>query len=222
MKELFKFLTELAQNNNREWFLEHKAEYQKLKAAFEDDVSKIIALIATYDDELKNVSAKDCTYRIYRDIRFSPDKTPYKTFISAFMTKNGRKLNRAGYYLHIEPGKSMLCGGLWFPDAPLLKAVRRAVYDNADELMEIMHRPEMHRLFPDLEHESSLKKVPAGFSKDFQYPELLKLKDFGVMYYPSDEYFYDKEWTKKVAEDFRPVKELNDFFNYTVDELHNN
>ncbi|MEG1573549.1 MAG: DUF2461 domain-containing protein [Bacteroidales bacterium] len=221
MKELFRFLSGLEQNNNREWFSEHKDEYMRLKVRFEDNISHLLSLISTYDNELKNITAKDCTYRIYRDIRFSPDKTPYKTHISAFMTKHGRKLNRAGYYLQLQSGKSMLCGGLWFPDAPLLKALRRAVYDNADELMGIMRRSEMQRLYPDFDYESSLKKIPSGFSADFPYPDLLKLKNFGVMYKVTDDYFYDKDWVEKVANDFRPIKEMNDFLNYTVDELNN-
>ena len=121
------FNRNLKLNNNREWFYAHKQEYDILRGNFENDISKLLALMSMYDDELKNLTPKDCIYRIYRDIRFSEDKTPYKTHFGVFMTKYGRKLNRAGYYLHIEPGGSMLCAGLWFPDPALLKAVRKEI-----------------------------------------------------------------------------------------------
>lgn len=221
MEELFKYLRNLKLNNNREWFYAHKQEYDKLRGNFENDISKLLALMSMYDDELKNLTPKDCIYRIYRDIRFSEDKTPYKTHFGVFMTKYGRKLNRAGYYLHIEPGGSMLCAGLWFPDPALLKAVRKEICDNAEELLEIMANPALKKTYGGFDRENTLKKVPNGYPKDFPYPELLKLKSFGVVYKAKDDFFYDRKWIEKVAEYFRPAKAMNDFFNYTADEMYN-
>lgn len=221
MKQLFKYLENLKRNNNREWFAEHRQEYDTLRMRFEDDISKLLVLMSMYDDELKNLTPKDCIYRIYRDIRFSEDKTPYKTHFGVLMTKYGRKLNRAGYYLHIEPGASMLCAGLWFPDPALLKAVRKEICDNAEELVEIMENPEIKRIYGSFDKEKSLKKIPNGYPKDFPYPELLKLKNFGIVYEAKNDFFYDRNWVEKVSEYFRPAKTMNDFFNFTADEMFN-
>lgn len=221
MKQLFKYLENLKRNNNREWFAEHRQEYDTLRMRFEGDISKLLVLMSMYDDELKNLTPKDCIYRIYRDIRFSEDKTPYKTHFGVLMTKYGRKLNRAGYYLHIEPGASMLCAGLWFPDPALLKAVRKEICDNAEELVEIMENPEIKRIYGSFDKEKSLKKIPNGYPKDFPYPELLKLKNFGIVYEAKNDFFYDRNWVEKVSEYFRPAKAMNDFFNFTADEMFN-
>ena len=104
MNGLIEFLVELRKNNNREWFQAHKGVYDALRKQFIADVEQLIARLATYDEELRGLRVEDCIYRIYRDIRFSPDKTPYKTYFSAYMARGGKKSPRAGYYLHIEPG----------------------------------------------------------------------------------------------------------------------
>ena len=221
MKELFKYLKALKLNNNRDWFAEHKQEYAALREKFGNDISRLLALMSVYDEELKNLTPKDCIYRIYRDIRFSEDKTPYKTHFGVLMTKYGRKLNRAGYYLHVEPGGSMLCAGLWFPDPALLKAVRKEICDNYEELMEIMDNPGIKEIYGSFDTENSLKRVPNGYPKDFPYPELLKLKNFGIVCRLNDSFFYDRNWAEKVSEYFRPAKPMNDFFNFIADEMYN-
>lgn len=221
MKRLFKYLEELKRNNNREWFAEHKQEYDILRSRFENDISVLLSFMSMYDDELKNLTPANCIYRIYRDIRFSEDKTPYKTHFGVLMTKYGRKLNRAGYYLHVEPGNSMLCAGLWFPDPALLKAVRREICDNAEELVKIMEAPDLKRIYGGFDKEKMLTRIPNGYPKDFEYPDLLKLKSFGVVYEAKDDFFYDRNWPEKVSIYFRPAKAMNDFFNYTADELYN-
>lgn len=214
----FKFLSELKHNNNRDWFMQNKSDYDIIRVEFENDVERLIAQISEYDDELRGVGVKQCVYRIYRDMRFSFDKTPYKTNMGAFMTRFGKKLDRAGYYLHIEPDKSMICAGLWFPSPALLKAQRRAIYDNIDEFNEIINEKSFIENFGGLNFENSLKKLPLGFNKEFEFPELLKLKDFGVVKYLPDSFFFKKDWIDEVALLFKSVKPLNDFLNYTIDE----
>ena len=218
-KNTFKFLNELKLNNNRDWFMQNKCDYDNIRLDFESDVEQLLTLISTFDNEIANVQTKQCVYRIYRDMRFSFDKTPYKTNLGAFISKLGKKLERAGYSLHIEPGCSMVCAGLWFPSPALLKAQRRAIYENIEEFNDIINEHSFTENFGGLNFENSLKKLPIGFDKDFEFPELLKLKDFGVVKYLPDDFFFKKDWTKEVATFYKSAKPLNDFLNYTIDEI---
>ena len=219
-KKTFTFLSELKLNNNRDWFLENKCDYDNIRLDFERDVDELLTLISTFDSEIQGVQTKQCIYRIYRDMRFSFDKTPYTTHLGAFITKLGKKLERAGYYLHIEPGASMVCAGLWFPSPAILKAQRRAIYENIDEFSQIINEQSFVDGFCGLNFENSLKKLPIGFDKDFEFPELLKLKDFGAVKYLPDNFFSKKNWIEEVAALYKSAKPLNDFLNYTIDEIN--
>lgn len=218
-KNTFKFLNELKLNNNRNWFMQNKRDYDNIRLEFESDVEQLLTLISTFDSEIQGVQAKQCVYRIYKDMRFSFDKTPYKTNLGAFITKLGKKLERVGYYLHIEPGCSMVCAGLWFPSPALLKAQRRAIYENIEEFNDIINERSFIENFGGLNFENSLKKLPIGFDKNFEFPELLKLKDFGVVKYLPDDFFFKKDWIKEVTTFYKSAKPLNDFLNYTIDEI---
>ena len=128
MKDILDFLTELRQHNNRDWFNERKDRFYELRATFLNRVDELIRLISVFDEEISGLEAKNCVYRIYRDTRFSPDKTPYKTFFSAYIaSKGGKKSLRAGYYLHLEPGNCLLGGGVWCPESKLLKELREHI-----------------------------------------------------------------------------------------------
>src|SRR5688572_17454759 len=124
----FRFLKNLRKNNNREWFETHRDEYDNARADFSTLIEKVIAACAIVDPSLSELQPKDCIFRIYRDVRFSADKTPYKTNFSAQLKSGGKKSGHFGIYLHIEPdGKegSFLAGGCWMPEAPTLKAIRQ-------------------------------------------------------------------------------------------------
>jgi uncharacterized protein (TIGR02453 family) len=112
-------------------------------------------------------------FRIYRDIRFSPDKTPYKTHFAAYISLGGRSSERAGYYIHLEPGNCLLSGGVWMPPAPLLKKLRQEIYSQIDEFMDILDRPSFKKLYPELEGDV-LKRNPRGF------PESLMIQLFDI------------------------------------------
>ena len=120
----YQFLSELRDNNRREWFAEHKEQYDALRSRWLDQLQHLIDLMSQYDDTLHGVKAADCAYRIYRDIRFSHDKTPYKTFFSAVIGKGGRKCTKACYYVHFEPGNSGIFAGLWCPTPDVLRRTR--------------------------------------------------------------------------------------------------
>ena len=177
--EILDFLKRLAVNNNRPWFQEHKTEYQHVQQNFEELLSAVIARIAVFDDSVSHVQPTDCTYRIYRDIRFSSDKSPYKTHIGGYINAKGKKSNHCGYYIHLEPDNCMLAGGSWCMPSDMLKAVRQSVYDNIDEFRAIVEDPAFKAYFPII-GEEHLKTMPKGFPKDFPYPQYIQCKDYIV------------------------------------------
>lgn len=136
---ILQFLTELVANNNREWFAENKGKYELALNQFTEIVNTLIAQIGEFDASIRGMQAKDCIFRIYRDVRFSHDKSPYKNHFGAYISANGgRKSERAGYYIHFEPNASLLAGGLYCPTPPVLKAIRQSVFDNIEEYKEIV------------------------------------------------------------------------------------
>ena len=146
---LLDFLSDLAKNNNREWFAENKNRYDICKTYFENISKQLILEIAAFDEDIKHVEAKDCVFRIYRDTRFSHDKTPYKTHFGVFIASaGGRKSQRGGYYFHIDPAGCFLGAGVWCPPPPLLKALRQSVYENIDELEEIISQENFFFILP--------------------------------------------------------------------------
>jgi uncharacterized protein (TIGR02453 family) len=219
MNELFDFLSELRQNNNREWFQRNKKRYDVLHRQFIDHVQQLIDRLAAFDGEIAGLEAKSCVYRIYRDIRFSSDKTPYKTHFGAYMTGyGGRTSPYAGYYIHLEPQTPMLSGGVWCPPPPLLKKLRRDIYDNMDEFLEIIENPSFKATFPALEGEM-LKRMPAGFPPDDPHDYILKHKDFIVASVKPESFFCSGDWLERTVEDFRKLQPFNRFLNYTAGEF---
>lgn len=218
---ILQFLNELKINNNREWFAENKVRYDKLKTDFENLSKELIREISLFDEEIKHVEAKDCVFRIYRDTRFSHDKTPYKTHFGVFIASaGGRKSQRGGYYLHLDPDGCFFGAGVWCPQPELLKALRQSVYDNIDELNEIRKSPDFAQYFNDFFEEDKLKTVPRGFPKDFPDAELLKLKHYLVEYKFDDQFVNSDNFIQRVVEVAKCAYPLNVFLNYTVDETN--
>lgn len=219
MREIFDFLRELREHNDREWFLAHKERYTALKIRFECWVEELIAKTAAFDEEIRGLSARDCIYRIYRDVRFSPDKTPYKTHFAAYLAApRGRNSGRAGYYVHLEPGGSLVGGGLYCPDAPLLKKLRQDIYDNAEEFASILRSDDFRSEFAGIDETDKLKRVPAPFPSDFPEGDLLKYKHYDVVVYKPDVFFEGPDAQDRIVEVFRKMYPFNRFLNYTVDE----
>ena len=128
---IFQFLKDLSANNNREWFNEHKAEYETARAEFDNFLATVIARISLFDETIRGIQPKDCTYRIYRDTRFSADKTPYKIHFGGYINAKGKKSDHCGYYVHLQPDGSMLAGGSLCLPSNILKAVRQSIYNRA-------------------------------------------------------------------------------------------
>ena len=220
VSEIIRFLSALNENNNREWFAENKSWFESVKKQFDELSKELILKIAEFDEDIKNVEAADCVFRIYRDIRFSHDKTPFKTHFGVFIASaGGRKSQRGGYYLHLDPAGCFVGAGVWCPQPNLLKALRKSVYDNIEELNEIRHEAEFAKLFTNFFEEDKLKSVPAGFPKDFPDAELLKLKHY-LVEYKFDEKLLDSEnFISEIAQIFKTAYPFNKFLNYTVDEV---
>ncbi|MBP1663611.1 MAG: hypothetical protein H6Q19_751 [Bacteroidetes bacterium] len=221
MKNILDFLSELKEHNDRAWFNEHKADYGLARSDFEQICNALILKIGVFDEDIKHVDVKDCIFRIYRDIRFSNDKTPYKTHFGAFLASaGGRKSNRGGYYLHLDPAGSFLSVGVWCPPPAVLKAIRQSIYYNIEEFNEIRSDKDFIRLFKNsFYEEDKLKTVPQGFSKDFKDAELLKLKHFLVSYDLDQNMLFSDDFVSEIASIAEKSYPFIRFLNYTVDEV---
>ena len=218
MKEIFAFLKELKKNNNREWFAANKERYLAVKDKVEILTARLIAELAKIDPDAARLTPRDCTYRIYRDTRFSPDKTPYKTHIGIFINPpGGKKSPRCGYYLHLEPGHSLVAGGAWCPEPRLLKEIRQAIYDNADEYLEVINDPAFAAAFTSV-GEDPLKTAPKGFPKDWEHIALLKPRSFTAYSPIPDAVVKGPNLIGEAVKRMKLVKPFNDFLNYTIDE----
>lgn len=215
---IFRFLKDLAANNNREWFNKHRDEYETARTEFENFLSVVIARISLFDESIRGVQPKDCTYRIYRDTRFSSDKTPYKNHFGGYINAKGKKSYHCGYYIHIQPGSCMLAGGSLCLPSPILKALRQSIYDNIDEYRSIVEDAEFKKYFP-IVGEDWLKTAPKGFPKDFKYIDYLKPREFVCSYNVPDEFFLAPAVLDKTEETFRQFKRFADFINYTIDDF---
>ena len=223
IENIIKFLSKLKENNNREWFAENKMWYERTRIEFEQLSTNLILEISKFDSEINQLEAKDCIFRIYRDTRFSLDKTPYKTHFGVYIASaGGRKSKRGGYYLHLDPAGCFLGVGVWCPDPNLLKSLRQSVYDNIEELNTIRFQPNFKQYFNSFLEENKLINVPKGFPKDFPEAELLKLKHYLVEYKIDETLLKADDFVQKTAEILKLAHPFNQFLNYTVDETINN
>ncbi len=204
------FLKDLEKNNNREWFNENKNHYLEAKEDVELFIENLIQEIAQFDEEILKIDPKKAVFRIYRDIRFSKDKTPYKIHFGASLgMRKGSKIS--GYYIHIEPGKSFLAGGVYNPESAVLKQIRNEIRANGDDLLKIIEQKDFRNNFRGLSVEHKLQRVPAGFEKNHPMAEYLKLKSFTVSHPISNEALFDPNAAKNFAEILKTIKPLNDF-----------
>ncbi len=216
MGKIFQFLTDLKQNNNREWFQANAELYHHVKSAHEKLVAEIIIQISAFDNEIGLLKPADCIFRIYRDVRFSKNKDPYKTAIGAFFSRGGKQSRYAGYYLHIEPQNSFIGGGLWQPQTEVLKSVRREIYYNSDEFKAIIHDPDFVKTFGNLWDEK-LKKAPKDFPSDFKDIDLLKYKSYVVGHSLTDDFLISNNSVKDLLQIFKLMKPYFDFLNRGIE-----
>ena len=210
------FLRQLKKNNDKSWFDAHRAAYETAKADFEQFVTALLKELTALEPALGAQKAKDCIYRIFRDVRFSKDKTPYKWHFSAFFSRGGRKWEGAGYYIHVEPGAMFAGGGLWMPQPALLKAVRQEIDYSFKEFESIRNDKTFKKLFPELNGER-LQKPPQGYDAGNPAIEYLKMKSFTTGHKMADADFTGKDAVKNVADVFTTLRPLIDFLNRAVE-----
>jgi len=206
------FLKDLNKNNNREWFSENKDRYLAAQANVAEFVELLIEETGKFDAEIQKLDAKKTMFRIYRDTRFSLDKTPYKTNFGASLGM-GKGNRISGYYLHIEPQKSFLAGGVYHPESAVLKQIRAEIAANQDEFLAILNKDQFRNNFRGLSVEDKLKRVPTGYEKDHPMAEFLKLKSFNVTHPISDEALMSETAASDFTKVFKSIKPLNDFLN---------
>jgi len=214
----FNFLKKLKKNNQRDWFDKNKNLYLEAQADMEQLVEKLIAGLSSMDKRIgSDLEAKKCMFRIYRDTRFSKDKTPYKTHLSASINPGGKKEISPGYYVHIQPGNSFVCGGIWMPPPPQLAAIRQEIDYNLDEFKKILGSKEFKKLFGALDPEDRLKTTPKGYAKDHPGIDLLQNKSFIVVHYIDDKKITSKSCMKTMHAALKAMLPLNLFLQRAID-----
>ncbi|MFV0555197.1 MAG: DUF2461 domain-containing protein [Mangrovibacterium sp.] len=211
MKNILNFLAKLEQNNNREWFQTNKSQYTQAQQQLGLITEMLINEVKQFDSSIAYVQPKDCIFRIYRDVRFSHDKRPYKNHFGSYIAPDGRKSIFPGYYLHIQTGASFVAGGLHCPDKDILQAVRQEIASNGDEFLEIINEPEFKKYFPEMVGEK-LKTAPKGFDKEHQYIDLLRYKSFDFFHPLSDSELLSGEFMEKSLRAFEEAYKINRLF----------
>ncbi len=214
-KESLKFLSDLKKNNNRDWFQDNKKRYEKYKVEYHEIIEAMIAAMIPIDESLQSLTLKDCSYRINRDIRFTKDKTPYKTHMPIWLSEGKKNTNLAGYYIHIEKGASFIAGGVYWPEAADLKKIRKEIDFFYDDLQKIIGDPEFKKVYGDFDRndENSLKTSPKNYDKDHPAIEFLKLKCFTASHRIDDDLLTEADFIPKIAAKLALLKPLNHFIN---------
>lgn len=217
--QTLKFLKGLQKNNNREWFEKNRAAYEAARIDFQNFLQLVIDDLGKSDLSIAGLTARDCLFRINRDVRFSKDKSPYKTAFGASIKREGKKSPFAGYYFHLEPGKSFVGGGLWMPDAAALKKMRQEIDYCSDEFFSIVQAKKFKAVFGDIYKggDVSLSTTPKGYEKDHPAIGYLKLKSFIAEQHLSDEELTKATLHKKTVQAFEALQPLLQFINRTLE-----
>lgn len=218
-KEAITFLNDLTVNNNTEWMHANKKRYEQYKKDYHNLIASVLDEIKPLDTNLLPLEIKNCTFRINRDIRFSKDKSPYKTNLGIWMSTNKNRKNSPGYYIHFEKGNCFIAGGVWCPEAEELKKIRREIAFFYDDLEKIITDRTFKKEFGKLDIEAGnvLKSAPKGYDSNHPAIEFLKLKSFTVSQPIEEQSFFDKDFGKKIAQKLITIKPLNDFLNRALD-----
>ncbi len=213
------FLQKLHKNNNKEWFDKNRNVYEEAKKDFENLVQKLISFLAKEDEAIALLHPKDCIFRLNRDVRFSKNKSPYKTNFGALIARGGKKSVFAGYYIHCEPGQSFVGGGLWIPQPAELKKMRQEVDYCWNEFKGIVQSRKFKNIYGDLDKTSeySLVKVPREYDKDNPAAEYLKLKSYVCTQHLSDTDMTSKTLEKKLKDAFSTLAPLVNFINRSLE-----
>jgi len=216
MQKIFTFLEALARNNNRDWFNDNKKLYQESLETFREFIQGVLAGLARVDPAIGDLQAKDSIFRIYKDIRFSKDKTPYKTHFGSWMAKGGRKSTDAGYYFHLEPGGSFMAAGVWMPPKEQLTLIRQEILYRPSSYFSVINDPVIAGNYERGGREDMLKKGPAGFPKDFEFMEELKYKHHVFSKNYTDKEIAKQGFSNVLTEDYKGLFPLVDYLNQAM------
>ena len=214
-KDSLQFLDDLKANNNRDWFLDNKKQYEVFKKDYQQLVADFLDAMKPLDPTLEMLEVKNCTFRINRDIRFSKDKSPYKDHVGIWMSSGAKGMNRSGYYVHIARAGSFIAGGFYCPEAEDLKKVRKEIAFFHEDLEEIMNNKSFQKEFGDFDRNENnlLKNPPRGYEKDHPAIEFLKLKSFETSQKFNIEEVLKEAFVSKITQKLIVLKPLNDFIN---------
>jgi uncharacterized protein (TIGR02453 family) len=219
LSSTLKFLKDLSKNNNKPWFEAHRKQYEDAKNDFGTFVQSIIQAHSKKDPSIAHLKARDCIFRINRDVRFSKDKSPYKNNMGAYLNKGGKKSIFGGYYFHCQPGQSFVGGGLWMPMPPELSKVRQEIDYNFDAFKKIITSKKFKAVYDGLskDPEYTLTRLPKGYETDNPAAEYLKLKSFVTMISLKDSEVTSKDLSKKVLSAFEALQPVLQFINQSIE-----
>jgi len=216
MLQVIQFLNELSENNNREWFQKNKKRYDESREKVLFLTEVVINEIRKFDPDVPLLEPKDCLFRIFRDVRFSNDKRPYKTNFGSFIAKGGRKSMYAGYYFHIEPSGSFVGGGIYMPAAEPLKAIRQYIAENGEEFLSLINSKNFIKVYPEM-MDDKLKTAPKGYSPDHEFINLLKYKSFAFSSQFDKSQILADNFIEKLVHSFKTLHPVNRFLNNALE-----
>ena len=218
-KEALLFLEDLIANNNTDWMHANKKRYENYKKDYHNFIASLLAEMKPLDKTLEPLEVKNCTFRINRDIRFSKDKSPYKTNMGVWFTQNKFRKNSPGYYVHFEKGNSFIAGGVWCPEPEELKKIRKEIAYFHEDLEAIVKDKNFKKEFSTLTSDESntLKKAPKDFDPNHPAIAFLKLKSFTASTKIDDALFTNDNFSKIVSQKLMALKPLNDFLNRALE-----
>lgn len=217
MQEVLNFLSELKENNNKEWFDQNRNRYDTSRKKVLFLTEMVIHEIVKFDPEIGIPDPKNCVFRIFRDVRFATDKTPYKTNMGSYIAPGGRKSIHAGYYIHIEPGGSFVGGGSYCPPAETLKAIRTEIFDNPEDFKRLIRNEWFLKVYPEM-YDDKLKTAPKGFPKDFPEIDLLKYKSFAFTSKLDDAVVTSDAYLGKIVDALKELSPVNRFLNTALEK----
>lgn len=213
------FLKNLKTNNHKSWFDEHKAEYLKAKEDFEQFIAGLIGQFSALDPAYGLLRSKDCVFRIYRDVRFSKNKTPYKTHWAAGISKGGKRVHIPGFYLHIDAeGESFFGGGIWHPETALLAKIRQEIDYNFEEFSAIQKNIKKTGLFEPMQDEETLTRPPKGYTEDNPAIEYLKMRNFILSAPLSPALVHQKKFSATLFKMAQTMQPFLNFIERAIDE----
>ena len=215
MKDIINFLEDLAANNDRAWFEANRDRYKAVKSRMDAVAKDFIEAVAAFDPSVEGVQVKDTTYRIYRDTRFTKDKSPYKTWFGVYVCPRGKRSGLSGYYMHVEPDQNhyMLCTGAYCPTAGEIKSVREEIMTEGDAFVETIRQAEGF----DIDWSTAYKRMPQGWSAEDPHSEYYRLRNFLLVKLIDRDFVLSDDFISRAADQMSRTRPFNDTLNRAIE-----